>query len=296
MAVERGGALRVLIVGLLRYDSGKTSFALELIEAMRELGVSPAVFKPIGAHNAWWQRDTIEYSVELGLLVGHDAYLLAEAAGMLDAIETVSPIDILTAPIDPSRMVSLRSYLDAMSGLADTAVMARFSVPGEGATHLLIRDNYSRAILDSQIQVDRIAEAIRKKGGRVAEATRSFLLRLLYTPALYEEAIASAYTRLSERSPVIIIESFSNAAYPSPTALAGEGYVAAVAPGKITVYSMERYRRAAMFLENIASPLYLETHRVVEIAGTPIATYDWSRKPTKPYSEAAAKLRDLVLG
>ena len=286
----------IVVAGLLRHDSGKTSFAAELIEAMRDLGVYPGVFKPVGGHSCWWQWETVYNSMELGVLVGSDAYRLASLVGWLDYIDIVSPLDILTAPLDPGRAVTLRSYLDEMDSLSATAVLARLTMPGEGGrgnVYLLVEDNYSRSIEYCREAVDELLGRVRRSG--VIRVNRAGFERMLYTPTTYMPHIEAAYRIIRGMRNIVVIESFNNAAYPVPRPLSTEGYAVAVAPGKIMIYRLDRYIKAIQLTGTTINPLYIETHKIIQIAGRPIKTLEWKPQTNKKYSEAAEQAADILL-
>jgi len=58
-----------LIVGLLPYDSGKTTFARSLVKELVESGVDVGILKPISGISGWYQYDYIVKSIEMDFLL-----------------------------------------------------------------------------------------------------------------------------------------------------------------------------------------------------------------------------------
>ncbi|WP_231845533.1 hypothetical protein [Pyrococcus abyssi] len=54
----------VLIVGVLPYDSGKTTLAIKLVREAIEEGFDVGVSKPVGGFNGWYLRVSIELNLK----------------------------------------------------------------------------------------------------------------------------------------------------------------------------------------------------------------------------------------
>ncbi len=288
----------ILVIGLLRYDAGKTTWVMELIELLKEYGVKVIPFKPVGGHNAWYQYNTIKYSIELGTLVGEDAYKLAKVSGLTNMIEILSPVDVLLAPPDPSLYENdYRRYIDDSSLLEKQAILARITLPyGEvyTTTHYVIEDNYVKTIKSLRTDL----EILKNKIKNVTRTTSQIFLKLLESSTIIA-GLSLIQERLEKESDVLIIESFNNVALPIPSAIKAD-YVFVVAPGKILLYKGDDYRRALAVYGTVPGLLAYETAPVISLLKNPVLVLDWEPRLQEKHvvikpSEAAEKALSLVL-
>lgn len=288
----------ILVVGLLKYDAGKTTWVIELLELMKQLGLRAIPFKPVGGHNAWYQYNTLKHSIELGKLVGEDAYKLAKTSGLMDMVDVLSPIDILLAPLDPSLYDGdYRRYVDESSLLEKQAIIARTTLPygaTYSTTHYIIEDNYARIIKSLRNDVEKLVGKI----GSTISISSEKLLELLESPDT-SFRLGVIQERLEEKGDVLVIESFNNIALPIPSAAKAD-YVFVVTPGKILLYSGSDYRKALAVYGTISRILAYETASIISLIKNPILALDWEprliEKPVvaKP-SKAAEKALSIVL-
>ena len=224
--------MRVLVVGLLPYDSGKTSVAAALTSELRARGVDAVAAKPVGAHSAWSQHHTVELSFKLGLLVGEDAYTLWLASGKAEPIELTSTLDVLTAPPDPTK-----AFYEAASQITWQAAVIRETHLEDApkTRHILIPENIALTTPPLQDELLKLASALKAKPAERREVAK-----------VITEASAEAEKSLKvleERHEVLIVESYNDAAAPTPSL--SYSTVIAVAPGRALVYPGDRYRLAA---------------------------------------------------
>ncbi len=265
----------ILIVGLLRYDSGKTTWALELIEAFKNVGLKPYPYKPIGAHNAWYQYETLVNSIRLGRLVGEDAYRLASAAGLVDQVEILSPVDILSAPLDPEKFMatSMKRYVEELSFLETQAILARTTVVDDTwrprSVHYLITENLDRIISSLKDDVMMFLKKIKT----FVEINRDEFLSLISSPKLYE-SLAKIQNMLKRKTNLLIIESYNNAALPTPSAIESD-YVFVVAPGKVFMYKGSDYAKAINVYGSLSTPLSIDVPSIMNLLKKPILVFNW---------------------
>lgn len=288
----------ILVTGLLKYDAGKTTWTIELLELMKEYNVNVIPFKPVGGHNAWYQYVTIRYSLELNALVGEDAYKLARTVDRIDLIEVLSPVDVLLAPLDPEYYQGdYRRYVDDSEVLEKQAVLARITVPyGDSfiTTHYLIKDNYSKIIGSLKDDIDVLASRLKN----LERISSNAFTKILESDILAKN-LALIQDRLEHKYDVLVIESFNNVALPIPSAIKAD-YVFAVAPGKVLLYSGEDYRKALAVYGTVPGMLAYETAPVISLLKKPLLILDWEPKvyekqaDVKP-SEAAEKALSFIL-
>ncbi len=264
----------VLVSGILRHDSGKTSFALELISSLKSIGINPYPYKPVGGHNAWYQYHTLVNSISLGKLIGEDAYKLASITDRLDEVELISPLDLLLIPPDPGYYIDrIRTYLDYTEDLERQVVLLRYTILEHGkpySIHFLVEDNLYYIV---ETLTDGIKEFL-DKVGVFEKASREYILKLLYSDTLYRELDKILYYHRN-RNPLVVIESFNNAAAPIPSSLESE-YVVVVAPGRVMVYDGREYARAVSVVGSIRHLWNaLETSTVIALLKKPILNLPW---------------------
>jgi len=231
--------MMVLVVGLLERDSGKTSITVSMLNTARELGFNAVGFKPVGGHNAWNQYDTLARSLSLRMLVGEDAFKLWVASNRVESIDLLSPLDILLAPPDPAK-VSLEDY----TGLEKTAVLARLTKLDNGkifSTHFVVRENLMN-----------IAPTLRRELLKLAYLTKAINIsatRLVNIVSNSAEYIDRVLKYLLDKYRLVIVESFNNAAFPTPFSLTAD-WVVLVAPTRVFIYRGKDYAKT---VEEIAA-------------------------------------------
>ncbi len=235
----------VLVVGLLEHDSGKTSVTSSLVAEARSRGIDAVGVKPVGGHSAWNQYETLERSIELGLLVGEDAYKLWRVSGAEEPIEVLSPLDMLTAPPDPESVGGPSGFLMVPDNILELAVLLRISRVERGGVvtkHYAVKRNLRR--LSSKLR-SRVEVLARKVGAE--PVSRSELLELAVGAA---DAVDSALRYVARKHKLVIVESFNNAACPSPLCLQADKVIL-VAPGRAYVYDGRSYARAVRALASV---------------------------------------------
>ncbi len=261
----------ILVVGLLEFDSGKTSVATSLVREAREEGLDAVAAKPVGAHNAWNQYGSLIRSEKLGMLLGDDAYRLWLASEKSEPPELLSPLDVLSSPPDPCALSDLSTYLSAITNLLRMAVMIRISkASGRGVNicHYVIPDNLERTLPLLRRRVKKLASVLRAEPLESEE-----LVNIMYSSIKHVDTILS---ELASRHELLIIESFNNAAYPTPFSL--EAYkVILVTPGRAYVYEGREYARRASALSSL-NKAGVTTYEVIRDL-EPIATVSLIPRP-----------------
>ncbi len=290
--------MKILVTGLLPYESGKTEFVLGLVNSLQNLGFKPGYFKPVAGHNGWYQYDTLIHSIELGLLIGHDAYVVADKLGLKDIIQVMSPLDILTLPIDPfGKIPSIRSYLEYMNTTSKITVLVRFtsnmSINNElrsQHTYIVCKDTLEKLPASLRDVFNELMKSIRKRNVLFIDANTLFVERFLENPRIYD-AIDENIKYL-ERFDPLIIESYNDAAAPTRASLNAD-YVFIVAPGKALLYNGKRYRDAVLVSAYSGYPWSIRSSTIFEILGQPLKAYDL---PIKLYGDKYTSLFDEIVG
>ncbi|RLF25285.1 MAG: hypothetical protein DRM97_02350 [Thermoprotei archaeon] len=231
------------MTGLLELDSGKTSVTAALVREARAQGVDAIAVKPLGAHSAWYQHDTLERSIEMKMLIGEDAYRLWIASDKAEPIELLSPLDMMIAPPELQDIRRLDSYLFILNNTFKQVVMVRTTkLKGHDITvnHYLVEDIVELAPLTLRQEVIKLARMVRAKR-LISNKVFDLVMRSI-------EASDQVLEYLAARHELVIIESFNNATHPSPSSLLAEKVVL-VAPGRAYIFDGREYARV---VEDIA--------------------------------------------
>ncbi len=241
-------SLTILVTGLLPYDSGKTFVGRSLLKYFRSLGYRAVGYKPIAAHSAWFQYETVEKSFEQRILVGHDAYLYWKDMGGEVRVEEINPVDILTAPIDFNQNVRL--YLSMLESFVSQACMMRISCPKNNGSHMVTEhyvdsEQLEKTIPTLQLKLIELAEKLTPQPKLITHEQMEKLMN-------DTKPIVCADTQLrilTTKYNVVIIESFNNAASPTPLSAEIADKVLVVMPGKALIYDGKKYMQTLKILE-----------------------------------------------
>lgn len=269
----------VLVTGLLKYDSGKTSVAESIIMDALSRGIDIGVSKPISAANGWYQYDCIEKSIEYGKLIGEDIYRLHNAANSSDPIEIEGSVVSLLIPPDPERVGWQSSAYMAFSLLEQIAVVRVTDV--NESKHFYLPLNIARASDILQREAKKLIRSLKPKPVRVEETFLNDLLVRSYTIA------DSCVEYIAERHDFVVLESYNNAASPTHKSLNAKAVVVAT-PGKLAVYDGDSYRKAIMAASEILEPWRTTTEEILPLI-KPVRTLEL--RPGK----RAEGLLDIIL-
>ncbi len=282
--------MRVLVVGLLEHDSGKTTVAEAIVKELKRRGIDVGVSKPIAGHNAWYQFYTIEESKKLGLLVGEDALRLYRVAQPGDPLELVSPVDVIVAPLDPEYFEwRIREYQDAISDLSNMAVLARASRIYDSSLvtmHMIVPDTLNKLPPSIADEIRSLAESLKPEPVAISKSDLELFLSF-EAPSIADEAVEA----LSRKHEVVVVESYNDCASPCREALKANAVVA-VAPGRVAVYEGSRYAKAF----DVASSLR-RTARTREVLPLlrPVASLPMPVKSKFEESDTVERLVDTIL-
>jgi len=282
--------LMILVVGLLPYDSGKTTLAKSLVLKARELGVDVGVSKPITAVNGWYQYESVLRSMELGVLVGNDIYSLHSAANSSDPIEVEGAVVSLLMPPDPERIGWQSSAYTALS-LFDQVVCIRVTEIGsegvEETRHFYAPSNIHKLSDTLKSEVQKLLDSLRPEAVEVTQEQVEGILLNSYK--LADDCLKC----ITEKHSLVVVESYSNAAAPAQSSLDAK-IVIAVAPGKAAIYDGELYRKALMAISGIKEPWLTTTEEVIKLL-KPLLTIELKPVCMSNSKEAGIPEADRIL-
>jgi len=226
--------ITILVTGLLPHDSGKTTFTLMLSRALRDEGLKVTVMKPIAAHSAWYQPGSLAESLKLGVLVGGDVVKYLKE-GLISNPDIQNPVDILTAPPDPTAFPSASAYLNVVESLQNQVVMARLSI--HGRTYYVVPEVIDRLPRTLKTSLKPLLSMMRPS----TKVSSRWLITRLMSPEVGTYVLAAAMA-LRDSADVLIVESFNNALTPVAGLENMVNAVIVVAPGKAMVFNGSKLR------------------------------------------------------
>ena len=247
---------KVLIVGLLPYDSGKTTLAMGLIAGLRRLGYKITPFKPISAHNWYTQYNATIVGMKYGIPLSEDIIKLVEAAEVNERFEILNPVDSVTAPLNPGAFWdwhSPSSFYTYASNFFRQVLVSRIS--------FILSDNrivnygfLNKFSIEKRLIIfqPEVLSRITRKLGKIEKVEKiSFLAEILASNSM--PAIEHSLDYLKNKYRVVAIESFNDAAWPLPRNESVD-VVVAVAPGQALIYDPEKYKLAVFLREHVMKP------------------------------------------
>ncbi len=252
-------------MGLRPLDSGKTTLAYSLVKALRREGVNVVPVKPVGSAEAWLHPEALRWSSEHGVVVTPDAVKLSAALGGEAPLDALEPVAALHAPPDPARWEwSPQPYQAATADPNRTAALIRITScagPGRASVHAINRQSLQRAPARIAGPLSALASRLRPPPLPVSDEDVD---RLLGPQAMV--AADSCLEVAASESEVVVVESYSDVAAPTPGSLSAD-LVVAVAPGVAAIVEGSRYRKAVSLKGGSASPSLVSAPEAVQLAG-----------------------------
>ncbi|MFO7968183.1 MAG: ATPase [Archaeoglobaceae archaeon] len=246
---------QILVVGLLPFDSGKTSMACSLISEARERGYDVGVSKPLSSMSGWYQHSCVDRSIDYGKLIGSDIYKLHEAAASSDPIEHEAPVVSLLMPPDPERVEwESKEYLGM--NLPSQLVVIRVTNM-KGTKHYYVPPNAERLTNTMKEEVRKVVDSVENP----VEADLEFVNELLFNSYVIADEFLKS---VADKHDLMIVESYNNAAAPTAKSLNTRSVIA-IAPGKAAIYSGELYRKALTAVSSIKEPWKTTAEEILKL-------------------------------
>jgi predicted P-loop ATPase/GTPase len=246
--------MRFLIVGLLPYNSGKTTTAVAMIRGLIQMGEEVKVLKPIAGHDVWYQYEALVRSSEMGILVGEDAVSLLKASNSRQEVYEVNPIDVLVGFYDYHYWSSIQKYVEQFSFL--NPIVIRISTC-EGVSKYYVDQN-GISKLPNTIG-ERLYRHLKALKGEMHSVEREIMNGLLEeAPRLADECVK----KIIREGENVVIESYNDASSPTRHSL-NVDYVIAVSPARAFIYSAKDYVRSLEYNNRLDTPWLIKASRVV---------------------------------
>lgn len=224
--------IRVLISGLLPFESGKTWLGLSLAKKLIERGAKVGVFKPIAGHNAWYQYSTVLESLSRAILVGEDVVKYGRVVKDID-LEVSNPIDVLLAPLDPGKYVGrdIDEYLIDLENQFKQTVLARITKCSPKSTkHYVFMENISNV----SPYLRRVLMELASRLNAIEVKMEDFLKEIKTLEI--ERELAKCLNVVEQGKDVVLVESFNNAVTPYTGILQYVDFVLIVTPTAVLLY------------------------------------------------------------
>ncbi|MDP8003318.1 MAG: hypothetical protein ACP5I6_00385 [Caldisphaera sp.] len=258
--------MKILIIGLLEENSGKTTFASSLISALISEGFDSVGFKPLGNTELWEHPEVLEESRRQKMVITKDSIILYKSSKEKEPINLLNPFGGLLLPVLPEKFNSLNSFNATLyspnmrMGISRLTScnnkMKNIHFINEGAINKSTK-NIGYEILDLVSILDNLVKV-----------DDNYLFNLISGGAINE--IDKCLNYLENRHEAIVIESNSNVASPTINSINSD-LVIAVTPGSAIVIDGKRFRKAIELILTNGKPWTVKTQEVI-----PLTNYIYS--------------------
>lgn len=204
-----------------------------LAKGAAELGFKVGLYKPVAAHNAWFQYGSLVRSADLGLLVGSDVLTYLDM-GLVDRnnLHIVNPVDMLTSPPEISFSPhSVKNYLLDLEDVLKQVVLIRITdCNNRSYRHYVLRSNLNSSIATLINELLRVSNIVNAKNVDI-----NYLIKILKGDWISSN-LNKCLELISEDNDLIFIESFSDAIVPYLAILDYIDIVVVVSPGNALIY------------------------------------------------------------
>jgi Predicted P-loop ATPase/GTPase len=225
----------VLVLGLLQEPAGKTRVAQRLVQELAEVGFKALHVKPAALLDAY--RDWLHLR-EYGL-VAREAVSARELLGAREPAELLNPVAMLTVPVSAKAFYDYgvpQSFFVYQADEARRLVAVRLASPDVGGVKsfalvnpVLLERGLSLVGREEVLGLLKRVEALEEVRDRAQMLSRA--------NALAANAVERCLSRLSERYRVLVVEGYSDGAWPLGSLEARPAAVLAVAPGQVVAYA-----------------------------------------------------------
>ena len=244
--------MRILLVGMNSFDSGKTQVAIQLGEILSGMGYAVEYFKPLSAHNYWYHYEHTKICLEKRILASMDAM---KVRGFLDPkspIELANPVHRLYVPMRLEKPMENIMNTLGLAGADSILAMERLSRPD--------KSNIDSTILlaESVLEEDRLIidqEEIGKLTRNAAILAVNNLEEVHEFERMnFENHVSDSFSEVERSGDVVVIEGFNDAAWPW-NGLEQVDAVLLCSPAHIFSYDPERFRKAAYLMNRRNLPI-----------------------------------------
>jgi len=252
-------AIKILINGLLQYDSGKTWFIIGLSKALSRIGYKLGVYKPLSGHNGWIQFHTILESIKRKILICEDVLKYIHYIDREIDIKLTNPIDFLLVPIDIKRYKDDPfKYINLLDNQYLQTVLIRISDYRENfSNYYRVDENFERSVESLKPWIRKLYEIFDPVNVDIKQLINILTLRYV------DEILKYNLKKLDERNDIVLIESYNNASVPYKDIIKDIDLMISVTYGYII---KPYFKKAREFLINKLDE-YLTTDHLIKDSG-----------------------------
>ncbi len=243
---------RVLILGMIPFDSGKTVLATRLTENLVANGESVEYFKPISGHNYWFRYEHTQRCLAEKKLYSFDAFKVRQHLEQRVAIEVANPIHTLFVPAilnTPDEMVP--SSL-ALAGKDSVFTMQRISRPQtSGVKSFMLM---AKSLIESGKLIISPSEVELLSYNAEPVSIADYGEAAEYTENMLEDTLDANLHSIEENVDYVLIEGFNDAAW-LWNGLEHVDSVLVTGPGHVFIYDSNRFRKAVVLKKFNSQPI-----------------------------------------
>ncbi|MHA1446469.1 MAG: hypothetical protein ACTSSN_07250 [Candidatus Heimdallarchaeaceae archaeon] len=236
----------VFIGGLFEYNSGKTTFAKEIISSFEnDLSMKTAPFKPLSGNNLFFHYEEIKDNVKNhGNLVSLDIVELLEPSSAEIPTILANPVHKLNTQALPYNFYKEGSINTLFSRYSSSvSLMQRFTIyksESEIESCFLVNEPIykNQKFWNDQALTDPILEEAKEI--KYFKNDQEFYS---LNDKFYADATKTSFDYVKEHSDITVVESFNNSAHPA-WCIRESNAVIIVGPGSLFIYEPDAYFRA----------------------------------------------------
>jgi predicted P-loop ATPase/GTPase len=291
--------LKVFIGGLLEFNSGKTTFAKDMIvEFEKKLSMKTVPFKPLSGNNLFYHYNEIKKQVDK-----HGNFLSLDVVELMKASSVDVPL-VLANPVHRinTQAIPYHFYKDGSISTFFSKYSSSVSLFQRFTKHQKDSEFSSSYIVNEPIfdnpkcwNDTSLSEPILKQAKDLKYYKNDHEYYTLNSK-FYADATESSFNYLKSKAEVIVIESFNNSAHPA-WCIRESDVVIIVGPGTFFVFEPDSYFRAIDNFRAINRNKPTTTDEIIKIA-TPADVYSLSLESSnrkKEIKELVEKLKEKFL-
>ncbi|MBD3407114.1 MAG: hypothetical protein GF411_13430 [Candidatus Lokiarchaeota archaeon] len=243
---------RILLTGMLSFESGKTYVANQLAQKFSREGLNVEYFKPISGHNFWYRYEHSKRCVDQGKLVSKDATRVRATINSSVPVEIANPVHRLFVPMIVQKPGEILHNTLALAGWDSIFALQRFStIEKEGVSNVyLVADS----IINQKQLIINTEEIQSLIGDNKIIPVKNMEQVQAFEREYFESTVQTAFQRIERGQDVVLIESFNDSIWPWE-GLASVDQVFVIGPGQMFRYHPEKFRKAAFLMHRDPSPI-----------------------------------------
>ncbi len=261
----------VFIGGLFEYNSGKTTFAKEIISSFeKDLSMKTAPFKPLSGNNLFFHYEEIKKNAKKHEnIVSLDIVELMKSSSVEIKTILTNPVHKLNTQALPYNFYKEGSINTLLSRYSSSvSLMQRFTIyKSETETESCFLVNEPIYKNPKFWNDQALTEPILEKAKEIKYFKNDqefYSLNNQY----YAEATKTSFDHIKKNSEITVVESFNNSAHPA-WCIRESDAVVIVGPGSLFIYEPDAYFRAIDNYRTINITKVTTTEEILKIA-TPV--------------------------